>query len=135
MRRRALVAILTTLSMLGILPGVALAADRAGDNTATVSTRIDVEVENTDRPDVTDRTDDRPDVTTDRCVQRLVDRRCPDDTRPDRPVDRCRLLADLDRRCLDDRHPHVNVRALIWRLIQAHEWEKLIRLLHWLGWL
>ena len=48
---------------------------------------------------------------------------------------RC-LLTDNPRRCLhhpNDRPHDLNVRQLIWRLIQAHEWQTLFRLLHWLG--
>lgn len=59
-------------------------------------------------------------VETDRVVDRQTDRhRCVDFV--------------TDRRCIDDRHPHVNIRHLIQRLINAGEWEKLFRLLHRLG--
>jgi hypothetical protein len=52
----------------------------------------------------------------------------------DRPVDRMRCVDFVnDRRCIDDRHPHVNLRHLIQRLIHAGEWGKLFRLLHRLG--
>lgn len=87
---------------------------------------------------------DRPaDQKVDRVRERLTDRRPVLDRRSDRidepevdgPIDRCRIV-DNPRRCLDDERPHdINVRHLIWRLIKAHEWEKLVRLLHWLGWL
>lgn len=82
----------------------------------------------TDRPSegVTDRPNDKP---GDRPSDRVVDR--PND----RPVKRCVELADNPRRCLHDEvTDHINIRQLIWRLIHAHEWKKLIRLLHYLGW-
>lgn len=76
-----------------------------------------------DRADVRPAVDVRPDTRIDREV--------------DRPIDRCHpRIVDNFRRCLNDRWPHdLDIRHLIWRLIKAHEWEKLIRLLHWLGWL
>ena len=86
----------------------------------------------TDRPDdeVTDRLADKP---SDVCPSRQVDRhtRCVSDRPTDRPVDRCLLTTDYPRRCINDHRPHdFNYRKLIWRLIHAHEWEKLVRLLH-----
>jgi hypothetical protein len=69
------------------------------------------------RPEVTDRPND---LVRDRETDRVRDR------------DRCVDFVN-DRRCIDDRHPHVNIRHLIQRLINAGEWEKLFRLLHRLG--
>lgn len=105
-------------------------------------------------PNTTDREAERPaDVVTDRPVEVETDRtpdsatdlRPASDHRPDRlidgevdrPIDRCHpRIVDHPRRCVHDERPHdFNVRHLIWRLIKAHEWEKLVRLLHWLGWL
>lgn len=87
-----------------------------------------------DRPAATDRPIDR---ITDRPSDRLRER--PSDRMSDRPSDRsvkrCIELADNPRRCQHDEiTDHINVRQLIWRLIHAHEWKKLIRLLHHLGW-
>lgn len=77
----------------------------------------------TDRTDLRPVTDVRPDARIDREVDRLTDRCHP-------------RIVDNVRRCLHDHWPHdLDIRHLIWRLIKAHEWEKLIRLLHWLGWL
>lgn len=51
-----------------------------------------------------------------------------------RPIDRCLDAADNPRRCIDHEPTQdSNVRHLIWRLINAHEWEKLVRLLIRLG--
>ena len=82
----------------------------------------------TDR--ASDRVTDRPsDRVTDRPVDRVTDR--PSDHRP---LDRCVVVADNPRRCIDHAPEHdVNIRHLIWRLIKAQEWEKLFRLLHRLG--
>lgn len=102
--------VLAGLMMLfGALPGVA--GDRASGE------RVGVDV--VDRP---------LDVTTDQVVERPSEQ-----VRP-AAVDRYRCIDVVtDRRCIDDRHPHVNVRHLIQRLIDAGEWEKLFRLLHRLG--
>lgn len=79
------------------------------------------------------RVDDR--ATTDR---RVTDRPVVD--RPDRilrtderPVRRCALAADNPRRCIDQDTGDINVRHLVWRLFQAHEWRHLIKLLMRLG--
>ena len=140
--RNRMITVALTAALIAALPGSALAAD--GEVT-DVPVRDDV----TDRPTdelidlptdvVTDRpTDvvtDRPtDTPNDRCRQKLVDRRCVSDRSTDRPVDRCLLTADHPRPCIDDHRPDdLNYRKLIWRLIHAHEWEKLVRLLHALG--
>ena len=136
------------VALIAVLPGTALASDEARGDAPVVDRVSDKPSDRpsdkpTDRPSdkssdrPADRPTDRPsDKPIDRCVQRLVDKRCVDDKPKDRPVDRCLTVAEHDRRCIDDHHPHdFNVRKLIWRLIKAHEWEKLIRLLHWLGWL
>lgn len=93
---------------------------RDQDRTGVTDTQPDVEP---DRPRdrITDRIRDRADV---RCVDRVVDRhRCC----PDRPVD-----YELPEWCRDHEPPEtdVNIRQLIWRLIHAGEWGKLVRLLH-----
>lgn len=120
--RKGLITASLALAMITSLPVAALADERGTD---AVTERV------TDKP--ADRPADKP---TDRCLQRLTDRGCVDHRPSDHPVDRCLAVAENDRRCLDDHRPHdFNVRKLIWRLIHAHEWEKLIRLLHWLGWL
>ena len=73
---------------------------------------------------------DQPtDRGVDRCIQKRVDTRCV----TDHEVDKCHHFADNDRRCIDHRPHDLNLRKLIWRLIHAHEWEKLFRLLLRLG--
>ena len=128
--RKRLITAFLALTMIMSLQVGAMADDRGAE---AVAERV------TDKPveRVADKPADRPaDKPTDRCLQHLTDRRCVDDRPSDRPIDRCLAVAENDRRCLDDHRPHdFNVRKLIWRLIQAHEWEKLKRLLHWLGWL
>lgn len=142
-RKRILIATLAA-GLIAALPGTALGQDRT-ESDVKVTDRV------VDRPTVSlidppserpsnrlpDKPADRPtDRPTDRCIQSLTDRRCVDDKPSDRPVDRCLADADHPRRCVDDHRPHdINIRQLIWRLIKAHEWEKLVRLLHWLGWL
>lgn len=93
-----------------------------------------------DRPMATDRpvrqVEVRAGADTDRAVEPEVERPTdrPSASSVDRPVDRNRCVDVVnDRRCVDDRHPHVNLRHLIQRLIDAGEWEKLFRLLHRLG--
>ena len=131
------------VALIAVLPGTALAEEGTRGDTAAIDEVTDRPVDKpvdrpsdkpTDRP--TDKPSDHPtDTPTDRCIQRLIDRPCVDDKPTDRPTDRCLTAADHPRRCIDDHHPHdFNVRKLIWCLIKAHEWEKLIRLLHWLGW-
>lgn len=146
-RKRLLIATLAA-GMIAALPGTALGQDRA-ESDVTVTDRVsDSPIDRPiDRPTEkpsdlpsdkpTDRPTERPtDNPIDRCLETLTDRRCVDDKPTDRPVDRCLTAADHLKRCVDDHHPHdINVRQLIWRLIKAHEWEKLVRLLHWLGWL
>lgn len=89
--------------------------------------------EDTERREAPDRDLEE---TSDRCSRHSVDdpRRCLD--RAPEP-DRCHpRLVDNPRRCIDHGPPHdIDIRHLIWRLINAHEWEKLVRLLHHLGWL
>ncbi len=140
--KRLMIAMLA-VGLIAILPGTALAEEGTrGDAIATdhvTDRHVDKPVDRptdkpTDRP--TDKPVDRPtDKPVDRCDQRLTDRRCVDDTPIDHPTDRCLAVTDHARRCIDDEHPHdLNIRQLIWRLINAHEWEKLVRLFHWLGW-
>lgn len=104
----------------------AVPVDKFEEATDVVSDRLDDQ--EVDRVRAT-RTDHRPAV--DRPSDRIIEREV------DRPIDRCHpRIVDNLRRCLDDERPHdINVRHLIWRLIKAHEWEKLLRLLQWLGWL
>ena len=91
----------------------------------------------TDRP--SDRPTDRPsDRPTDRPKDKPTDlpRRChdsiTDEVRDCVEVYKCLRLADNPRRCIDVPSNDLNIRQLIWRLIKAHEWELLHRLLHWL---
>jgi len=136
------------VGLIAALPGSALAQDRAETDVVATDHISDRPVDRpsdkrtewaTDRPvdKSFDRPADRPtDKPTDRCVQSVTDRPCVDEKPTDRPTDRCLSSADHPSRCIDDHHHHdINVRKLIWRLINAHEWEKLVRLLHWLGWL
>ena len=140
--RNRMVTVALTAALIAALPGSALAADGEVTDVAVrdnVTDRPTDEVIDrptdvvTDRP--TDVVTDRPtDTPNDRCRQKLVDRRCVSDRPTDRPVDRCLLTADHPRPCIDDHRPDdLNYRKLIWRLIHAHEWEKLVRLLHALG--
>ena len=139
--RNRFIAVAMAAALMALLPGTALADGERDGTTSRPHDRVSDKPidrptdEPTERP--SDKPTDRPsDKPTDRCVQRVVDRRCVDDKPKDRPIDRCRLVAENDRRCVTDHPPHdINIRKLIWRLIHAHEWEKLIRLLHWLGWL
>ncbi len=125
--RRATVTVLAALMMvLGALPGLArevTSDDRGAVNQVAVDRPLDrpVDVRPVDPVPVVDRPVDRvQDRETDRVRDRETDGyRCVD------------LVTD--RRCIDDRHPHVNIRHLIQRLIDAGEWEKLFRLLHRLG--
>ena len=154
MRRWIAVVVAALMMVLGALPG--LADDRVTDEHAQVD-QIDRPVERpsdrpldrpSDRPTDSpvdrpvDRPTDRPsdgptDQVPDRPADRPVDEVRPTDRQVDRPVDRevDRRCVDFvtDRSCVDDRHPHVNIRHLIQRLINAGEWEKLFRLLHRLG--
>ena len=140
------------VGLIAALPGTALAEDGTRGGVVATDQVTDRPVDNptdhpsdkptdrpTDRPTdkATDRpTDKRNDRPTDRCIQRLIDWPCVDDRPTEPPTDRCLTATDHPRRCVDDHRPHdLNVRQLIWRLINAHEWEKLIRLFHWLGWL
>ena len=145
-----MVTVALTPALIAALSGSALAADgevtdvavrddvtdRATDEVIDLPTDVVTDRPTdvlTDRP--TDVVTDRPtDTPNDRCRQKLIDRRCVSDRPTDRPVDRCLLTADHPRPCIDDHRPHdLNYRKLIWRLIHAHEWEKLVRLLHALG--
>ena len=111
-----------------LVPGAVAAQERADDRASDSQEVVDVATDNssdrvTDIRPVTDRARDRlTDRPSDRCRPADFDRRvcC-----PDRPVD------DRPDRCRDGERPHdVNLRQLIWRLIEAHEWEKLFQLLH-----
>ncbi len=116
MRRGIAVVVAALMMVFGALPG--LAADRVTDER--------VHIEQTDRPAEVDR-------ATDRSTGQVTDRARPADRPADREVDRRCVDFVTDRSCIDDRHPHVNIRQLIQRLIHAGEWEKLFRLLHRLG--
>ena len=134
MRRGIAVAVAALMVVFGALPG--LAADRPTGERASVES-IDRPAERptqqTDAPAI-DVDQSRTDGPSDRVSPpaRPVDREV--DQVTDRDVDRYRCVDVVtDRHCVDDRHPHVNVRHLIQRLINAGEWEKLFRLLHRLG--
>lgn len=126
--------------MVATMPATALAGEGVRDRAISdqVVDRVSDLGEDREPDRVADRLDDRssdgaidvrpePDRRTDRQIDREVDR----------VTDRCHpRIVDNVRRCLsDDRLHDFEIRHLIWRLIKAHEWEKLIRLLHWLGWL
>lgn len=143
MRRGVRLSVATlAMAMVATMPLAALATERdtVRDHTKVdqVEDRVsDVPVERP--PDrVVDQRDERvQDRATD--VRPVTDQR-PDgqiDREVDRITDRCHpRIVDNVRRCLHDDRPHdLNIRHLIWRLIKAHEWQKLFRLLHWLGWL
>ena len=133
--RNRIVAGMIVASLVVAIPMSAFADDRRPSDGATARP---VEVA-TDRPvDVVrdhsvSRVTDRP---GDRVIDRPLDR--PTDEITDRPVDRCdhRRFAAAHERCVDDHRDHdLNIRELIYRLIHAGEWAKLMRLLHWLGWI
>ena len=132
--RNRMVTVALTPALIAALSGSALAADGEVTDVAVrddVTDRATDEVIDLPTDVVTDRPTDTP---NDRCRQKLVDRRCVSDRPTDRPVDRCPLTTDHPRPCIDDHRPNdLNYRKLIWRLIHAHEWEKLVRLLHALG--
>lgn len=111
-------------------------ADRPSDRSVDkVTDHTDVRPSDRTDREVTDRPRVRP---TDGCALSTSDnaRPCVVDRTTDRITDRCAQIAENPRRCVDHQLPRdLNIRKLIWRLIQAHEWEKLVRLLHWLGWL
>jgi hypothetical protein len=145
MRTKRTISILTVAAILAAIPLTAFAGedevtradnvDQPARKTATSLDGVAVVSPDVDRPAHRPSTDS-PRSEPDRCETRLEDnpRRCiqGDDTET-RPIHRCLRFADNPRRCLhiDDSHP-VNVRHLIWRLIKAHEWGLLHRLLHWL---
>lgn len=112
MRRRILIALVSVV--LTVPATAALAEGRGIDVAARDATDVaEVEARPTDvRP-----TDVRPDALR-RCAQL------------DRPVDCCRVADVLTDRC---RHDVPNLRALLWRAIQAHEWQLVVRILHALG--
>ena len=106
MMRRLLAALLAALLMLATTaPALAQERDLPTDRTTDVAVTDTVPVDT-----VSDAATDRP---TDRCHQ------------TDIPNDRCPTI--------DRPHDGVSYRALIIRLIKAHEWQKLLRLLHFLG--
>ena len=125
---------ITSVALLAVMPLSAAASE------VEVSISADVVVESDQSTDAhTDRPADREvDKETDRPSDREVDK---ETDRPSDQVDetdevrhRC-LLTDNPRRCLHDRAHDFDIRHLIWRLIKAHDWEKLLRLFHWLGWI
>lgn len=130
------------MAIVATMPLAALATERDAVRDQPVSDKVSDSVSDVpvDRP--SDREVNKPD---DRALDRTKDVRPGADVRPDRQIDRevdritdrCHpRIVDNFRRCLHDDRPHdLNIRHLIWRLIKAHEWEKLVRLLHWLGWL
>ena len=137
MRRTTAVMLAALMMVLGALPGLAREATTdtrgAGDRVAVdvvdrpLDRSVDVRLVDQVPADVVDRPVDRVrDRETDRERDREIDRV------RDRETDRCVDFVN-DRRCIDDRHPHLNVRHLIQRLIHAGEWEKVFRLLHRLG--
>ena len=118
--------LVAAMMVLGALPSLAeeSAIDRASDHR--------VSIENSDRRADVRPVDPVPVGVVDRPVDRVRDRMV--DRVRDRETDRYRCVdVETDRRCIDDRHPHLNIRHLIQRLINAGEWEKLFRLLHRLG--
>ncbi len=113
------------------LPGAALADDGVVVHDRVQQTTDAVPSDLTDVP-VPPVTDEKPDYVTDIKPDDVAD------TPTDRVTDRCdiRRFAAAHDDCVSDRFPHdFNVRVLIHRLVHAGEWEKLVRLLHWLGWI
>ncbi len=137
MRIRSWLSGLLVLAILGTMPMAAGADDRSRRDQANLPGEgfdqpIDVVA---DGPsfDVPDRPGDRlPDRLHDRVVDRQVDRVS------DHVTDRChiRRFALTNDRCIDDHFPRdISIRKLIYRLVHAGEWNKLLRLLHYLGWI
>ncbi|MGI9610525.1 MAG: hypothetical protein ACR2NL_09570 [Acidimicrobiia bacterium] len=125
--RNRVVAGAWSMAVLMAFPASAL-ADRGSDRGGSQPVDSAVVVDGSSaRPadKVTDRPSGKP---SDRVTDRPTDRR----------VDRCHELVtdQLRRDCITDKRPHdLNIRQLIYRLIHAGEWAKLVRLLHWLGWI
>lgn len=143
-KSKRLMATALTVVMVAALPLAATATeDRAVDRGIDVVERDRAQRDSvTDRPVTDRRVTDRP--VTDRPVtDRPITDRPVTDRRPDvtdvrgdvTDLRRCVHLVDQPRRCVDGMDDIQNVRHLIWRLINAHEWKKLVRLLHALGWL
>ena len=142
---RTITTALLAIAVFAASPLSALATEASVDAGVRISSDVAVDI---DRP--VDAESDRPadretDTQTDRPSDGDIDR--PTDRPSDGDIDRtdetdetdevrhrC-LLTDNPRRCLHDRPHDFDIRHLIWRLIKAHEWEKLFRLLHWLGWI
>lgn len=139
---------MVALSMLTVMPLAASATTSergAATDRGTAAVEADSNPDRDERPARSDASEDGrhpeatergPGETSDRCDRRSVDHRrgCLDRV-PE--ADRCHpRLIDNPRRCIDHEPPHdIDIRHLIWRLIKAQEWEKLVRLLHHLGWL
>lgn len=125
-----------TLAMLLAFSATAM-AERSADEAAIGEGVTDRETDRTLNATKADRPNDRPvDEVSDRPSDRPTDRITDHPT--DRRVDRCHLLRTdrLPLDCIDDDRPRdLNIRHLIYRLIHAGEWAKLVRLLHWLGWI
>ena len=124
MRHRILMSL---VSVLLVLPATAaLAEGRAVDGVAPRAATDVVAVDT--RPTDVRPTDVRPTDVRPTDVRRDL-RRCVD---LERPVDCCRVVHPdvLTDRC---RHDVPNLRALLWRAIQAHEWQLVVRILHALG--
>ena len=123
--------VLLAVALLLAFPSAALAGETDGRDAAVRDVPVTDEVVTdaaTEKPTDVARQDPVTDVAPDRITDRPTDR----------VTDHCRkhVHGDLRPHCVDDRHPHdFNVRKLILRLIHAGEWEKLVRLLHWLGWI
>lgn len=123
MRHRTLIALVVAVL---VVPATAALADERPTDTGAVA----VDTRPTDvRPADTGPTDLRPTGTRSTDVRPDPLRRC---LAVDRPLDCCRVVDD---RVLSDRceHDGVNLRALLWRAIQAHEWALVVRILHALG--
>lgn len=121
------IAAIVVLTMVFALPLTVMADETRtrGEADQTTRDRGDAEVE----PE-TQTVRDQSEV---REVDDAVVDRSRSSTVTERPVERCHRLADNPRGCAEE--PETNLRQLFWRLVNAQEWGKLLRLLHHLGWI
>ncbi len=134
-RRNRLVAGILAAALMIAFP-LSATADGGGFGDQVSDRRPDTNVDQS--PDVV--RDVRFDAVADRPGDKVVDRPShrPTDRITDGPIDRCdvRRFAATHPDCVTDHPSHdFSIRKLIYRLIKAGEWAKLVRLLHWLGWI
>lgn len=128
-RRLAVVLLALTAFVMAPLAAMADEARPADTRDGDTTTTTTLEHDTTSRDRRTDEVITDEPVVTDGATR-------VDHPARDRVVDRCRPnIVDNRGACPHDEVRHdVDIRHLIWRLINAHEWTKLLRLLHRLGW-